>query len=65
MTPINHLHRSKTDKMITGLVGGVAEYFHVNSALVRLIWVLVVVFTGFFPGVVVYAVGIVVVPKSV
>ena len=34
------LFRSKTDKVLTGLCGGVAEYFGMNSAVLRLIVVL-------------------------
>lgn len=34
------LYRSKDDKILTGLCGGVAEYFGMNSGIVRLIVVL-------------------------
>jgi len=34
------LHRSQTDKMIAGVCGGIAEYFGIDSTLVRLGWVL-------------------------
>ncbi len=35
-----HLYRSKNDKVLTGLCGGIAEYFGMNSVIVRLIVVL-------------------------
>ena len=31
------LYRSKTDKVLTGLCGGISEYFGMNSLLLRLI----------------------------
>lgn len=34
------LYRSKTDKILTGLCGGVAEYFSMSSSIIRLIVVL-------------------------
>lgn len=34
------LYRSRTDKMLTGLAGGIAEYFNVDSTLVRIAFVI-------------------------
>ena len=34
------LYRSQTDKKIAGVCGGIAEYFGIDSTLVRLGWVL-------------------------
>jgi len=34
------LYRSQTDKKIAGVCGGVAEYFGIDSTLVRLGWIL-------------------------
>ncbi len=34
------LYRSKSDKILTGLCGGVAEYFAMSSSIIRLIVVL-------------------------
>lgn len=33
------LYRSKTDKMICGVCGGIGEYLNVDATLIRLIWV--------------------------
>lgn len=43
---MKQLHRSKKNKMIAGVAGGLAEYADVDVTLVRLIWVL-----SFFAGV--------------
>ncbi len=33
------LYKSATDKKIAGVCGGIAEYFNVDSTLIRLAWV--------------------------
>ena len=33
------LHRSRTEKMVGGVCGGLAEYFRVDPTIVRVIWV--------------------------
>ena len=33
------LYKSSTDKKIAGVCGGIAEYFNIDSTLVRLGWV--------------------------
>jgi phage shock protein C len=58
------LMRSATDKKLAGICGGLGEYFEMDSTLVRLIWVLVVVFTGIFPGVIVYLVAWLIMPEA-
>lgn len=40
------LRRSKTDRMIAGVCGGIAESFGVDSSTVRLVTVLLVLFGG-------------------
>ena len=32
------LFRSSTDRKICGVCGGIAEYFNIDSTLVRLVW---------------------------
>ncbi len=34
------LYRSDTDRKIAGVCGGIAEYFDIDSTLVRLGWIL-------------------------
>ena len=40
------LYRSKTDKKLCGVCGGLAEYLGIDSTVVRLILVLAVLFAG-------------------
>jgi len=56
------LYRSREDKVFTGLVGGLGEYLHTDPVVLRLIWLLIVIFTGFVPGIVAYLLASLVVP---
>ena len=40
------LYRSKTDKKIAGVCGGLAEYLDMDSTIVRLIWIVLSFFAG-------------------
>lgn len=40
------LTRSKTDRKILGVCGGIAEYFDIDSTLVRVGWILITLFRG-------------------
>lgn len=54
--------RSKNDKMIAGVCGGLARYFNVDPAIVRLLFVLAVVLGGASP--LIYAVLWIVMPED-
>ncbi len=57
-----HLFRSTKNKVLGGVCGGVGEYFNIDAVLIRIIWLLVVVFTGVFPGVLAYIIALFIVP---
>ncbi|MBL8202367.1 MAG: PspC domain-containing protein [Chromatiales bacterium] len=50
------LSRSRTNKMIAGVCGGIAEYFDWDPTVVRLAYVLLSILSVAFPGVLVYLV---------
>jgi len=55
------LYRSVTDKMLGGVCGGLAEYFAVDPVIVRLIFVLAVIFGG--SGILAYIILWIVIPQ--
>ena len=57
------LYRSVTDKMIAGICGGLAEYFAVDPVIVRLVFVLAIVF-GAGSGILAYIILWVIVPQK-
>lgn len=58
-------YKSDTNRVFSGVIGGLGDYFNVDPALLRLVWVLIVVFTGFFPGIIAYIVAIFVIPRKI
>ena len=56
------LYRSRTDKVIGGVCGGLAEYFDVDPTLVRLLVVLLFLAGGI--GVLAYLIAWIVIPKT-
>jgi phage shock protein C len=48
------LWRSSEDKVLAGVIGGLAERTNVGSTVLRWLFGAVTVFTGFFPGVLIY-----------
>ena len=57
------LYRSNRQSMIAGVMGGIAERFGWNANLLRIIFVLVSVMSAAFPGILVYLVLWLVIPK--
>lgn len=57
------LYLSSHDKKLTGVCGGIAEYFEIDSTLVRLAWVILSFFPP-FPGVIVYIIASMIIPKK-
>lgn len=56
------LYRSRTDSMLGGVCGGLADYFRLDATLVRLLFVFFAVFTGI--GILVYFILWLVVPQE-
>lgn len=48
------LRRSRSNKMIGGVIGGLAEYYQFSPNGLRIIYVIVSVLSAAFPGILVY-----------
>lgn len=57
---VKRLYKSGSDKMLGGVCGGIAEYFQVDSTLVRLAFIFLLFLGG--AGVLLYLVGLVIMP---
>lgn len=57
------LYRSTTNRVFAGVCGGFAEYLNIDATILRVLWVLFVIFTGFFPGVLAYIIAIFIIPE--
>ena len=58
------LRRSRTNRQIAGVVGGLAEYFRVDPTLLRVIYVVGSLVSAAFPGVLVYLLLWLLVPEA-
>ncbi|GET28130.1 PspC domain-containing protein [Prolixibacter sp. SD074] len=58
------LIRSRTDRMIAGVCGGLAEYFDLDVSIIRILFVVLTIFTVAFPGILVYIIMWIVVPEQ-
>ena len=58
------LVRPESDRKILGVCGGIGQYFQVDSTVIRLVWVIVSVFGGVFPGLILYFVAGLIIPNE-
>ena len=58
------LRRSRTNRMIAGVVGGLAEYWSIDPTLARVIFVIVSVVSAAFPGILVYGLLWLLIPEG-
>ena len=56
------LYRSRSDRQLAGVCGGLAEYFNIDVTIIRLIFVVFTILGG--PGLLAYIVMAIVVPEE-
>jgi phage shock protein C len=61
---MKRLYKSRTDRKIAGVCGGLAEYMDVDPTIIRLATLLVMLMTAIIPMVVVYIIGCIIIPES-
>jgi phage shock protein C len=59
---MKRLRKSRTDRMLDGVCGGIAEYFELDPTLVRIAWVLLTLFGG--SGIILYIVAMIIMPSA-
>jgi phage shock protein C len=62
MNATRKLYRSKTNRQLAGVCGGLAEYFSLDVTLIRVLFVLLAVLGG--SGLVIYIAMWIIVPKQ-
>lgn len=56
------LYRSRTDRRISGVIGGLGEYFNVDATILRLLYLALTIFSAGLPGILVYIIAVMIVP---
>jgi phage shock protein C len=60
---MKRLYRSRTDRWLAGVAGGLGEYFDVDPTLIRLVWVVLLI-PGGLPGLLPYLICWIVIPRE-
>lgn len=58
------LYRSNQDVMVSGVLAGFAEYTGMDTTIVRLVYVILMIFTAFFPLAILYLAASIIIPRS-
>lgn len=58
------LYRSRKNRVFAGIIGGLAEYFDKDVVFLRLMAMILLVLTGFFPVGLIYLIAIFVIPEA-
>ncbi len=56
--------RRSENRMLGGVIAGLAEYFDVDVTMLRVCYVLLSLFTAAFPGLLVYIILLLIMPNS-
>ena len=58
------LYRSRADKKISGVCGGLGQYLNIDPTLVRVLYVVLSLFTTCFPGLILYILLAIIIPEE-
>lgn len=59
---VKRVYRSKDDKLLGGVCSGIADYFHIDPTIIRLLWVFFTLVYG--AGIVAYIICWIVIPEE-
>lgn len=58
------LYRSRTKRTLSGVCGGLEDYFEIDVTIIRLVWVLISIMSDIFPGIVAYVIAVFIIPEQ-
>lgn len=61
-TPVKRLYRSRKNRILAGVCGGLGEYLNIDPVVVRLIWVAISLVWGF--GIILYIIAALIIPEE-
>lgn len=61
-TDYKKLYRSRDERMVAGVAGGIAEYFNVDPTIIRLLFVITAMAGG--PGLLAYIILAIIIPEE-
>ncbi len=64
MSDVKRLYRSRSERKLAGVCGGLGEYLEVDPTVARVVYLLGTMMTGFFPGIFIYFVLALIMPEE-
>lgn len=58
------IYKSRNNKIIWGIIGGIGEYLEVDPTALRLIFILITLITGIIPGIIFYIIAALIIPDK-
>ncbi|HYE23403.1 MAG TPA: PspC domain-containing protein [Candidatus Paceibacterota bacterium] len=58
------LYRSRENRIFAGVLGGLGEYFNIDPVILRLAYLLIIIFSAIIPGVIVYIIAAIIIPEA-
>lgn len=58
------LRRSRTNRVLGGVLAGIADYFNLDPVLIRVLYCALSLFTAAFPGILLYIVMLILIPNE-
>lgn len=62
MSKTKRLYRSRKDRMICGVCGGIGDYFDIDPTIIRLLWVAFILSAG--TGIIAYIIAWIIIPEE-
>lgn len=57
------LYKSKNDRILSGVLGGIGEFYDLDPTLIRLGYMVFVIMTAVVPGIIAYVIASIIVPE--
>ncbi|MFY4774974.1 PspC domain-containing protein [Metabacillus sp. RGM 3146] len=61
---MKRLYRSRKDRKLGGVLGGLSDLISIDATILRILFIILFVFTGFFPLGLIYIIWLFVVPNE-
>jgi len=61
---VKKLYRSGENRVLSGVCGGIGEYFEIDPVIIRLIWVILTIVSLGIGGILAYILAILLMPKN-
>ncbi len=62
--PGRKLYRSRTNRKISGVCGGIGEYFNIDPLIIRIAYLILCISTAVAPLLITYVIGVMIIPEN-